>query len=64
MDSSRRLTRSRHERIIAGVCAGLADYLGLDVTLVRVGFVILSFITGAFPGILAYLVLWFLMPEV
>jgi phage shock protein C len=63
MDSSRRLTRSRHERMIAGVCAGIADYLNLDVTLVRVGFVILSVLSAAFPGLLVYLVLWFLMPE-
>jgi phage shock protein PspC (stress-responsive transcriptional regulator) len=49
--------------MIAGVCGGLAQWLGWDPTLVRVLFVLVSFFSAAFPGILVYVVLWILMPE-
>ncbi|MGZ4146582.1 MAG: PspC domain-containing protein [Actinomycetota bacterium] len=57
----RRLTRSRSNRIIAGVCAGLADYLGVDRVLVRIVFVVLAF--GAGAGIALYVLAWILIPE-
>ena len=57
------LRRSRTERMIAGVCAGLAHHFGLDVTLVRVLYVLVSILSVAFPGILVYLVLWIVIPE-
>jgi phage shock protein PspC (stress-responsive transcriptional regulator) len=57
----RRLTRS-DDRMIAGVCGGLAEYFGWDVTTVRVLYVLLSVISVAFPGLLMYLVLWWVMP--
>lgn len=57
------LYRSRRNNIIAGVCGGLANWLGWDVTLVRVLYVIISIGSAAFPGILMYLLLWFLMPK-
>jgi phage shock protein C len=57
------LYRSRHKKIIAGVCGGLADWLGWDVTLVRVLFVLVSLLSAAFPGILIYVLLWALMPK-
>ena len=57
------LHRSRTDRIIAGVCGGLADWLGWEPTLVRVLFVLVSVLSAAFPGILVYIVLWILMPE-
>ena len=57
------LQRSRDDRMIAGVCGGLAVWLGWDATLVRVLFVLVSFLSAAFPGILIYLALWILMPE-
>jgi phage shock protein PspC (stress-responsive transcriptional regulator) len=53
------LVRSRKGRIVAGICAGVADYFGWDVTLVRVVAVV-SVFTGA--GVLAYLVAWALIP--
>lgn len=56
-----RLTRSRH-KIIAGVCGGIADYLGWSRTLVRVLYVLLSAISVAFPGIIVYIILWIVMP--
>ena len=62
MGNSRRLTRSNN-KAIAGVCAGFAEYLGWDVTGLRVAFVLVSFISAAFPGIFVYLVLWALMPR-
>jgi phage shock protein C len=48
--------------MIAGVCGGLAEYFQLDPTLVRVAYVLLSIISAAFPGILAYIILMFVMP--
>ena len=60
--SSRRLTRSRKHKIIAGVCGGVAEYLEVDPTVVRVVYVIASLLSAAFPGIFAYIVLAFLMP--
>jgi phage shock protein PspC (stress-responsive transcriptional regulator) len=49
--------------MIAGVCGGIAEWLGWSVTLVRVLFVLVSILSAAFPGILAYIVLWVLMPN-
>ncbi|HEY1253019.1 MAG TPA: PspC domain-containing protein [Thermoanaerobaculia bacterium] len=60
--SNRRLTRSRRHKMIAGVCGGLAEYFDLDPTVVRVAYVLLSIASVAFPGILAYIVLMFVMP--
>jgi phage shock protein PspC (stress-responsive transcriptional regulator) len=50
-------------RMIAGVCCGLAQHFGLDITLVRVLYVIVSVLSAAFPGILVYIVLWAVIPE-
>jgi len=58
----RLLRRSRDDRMVAGVCAGLADYLRLDPTLIRVGFAVLTIITWG-VALLAYVVAWALMPE-
>ena len=55
--------RSRTNRITAGVIGGLADYLGLDPTLSRVAYVLLSVFSAAFPGILVYILLWILIPS-
>jgi phage shock protein PspC (stress-responsive transcriptional regulator) len=57
------LQRSRDRRIIAGVCGGIAEWLGWSTTLVRVLFVLVSVLSAAFPGILVYIVLWVLMPK-
>ena len=57
------LRRSRSHRMIAGVVAGLAQYLGMDIALARVLFVLISIFSAAFPGILIYIVLWILVPE-
>ena len=57
-----RIVRSRDDRMLGGVCGGLAEYFDLDPTIVRVGYVLISIISVAFPGILAYIVLMFVMP--
>jgi len=57
------LRRPRQGRMIAGVVAGLADRFGMDRTLARVLYVIVSVVSVAFPGILVYLLLWIIIPE-
>lgn len=57
-----RLTRS-NDKIIAGVCAGIAEWLGWDPTLVRLLYVVISMISAAFPGIIVYIILWIIMPR-
>jgi len=59
----RRLTRSNRNKMIAGVCGGIAEYLDMDPTLVRVLYVLVSILSAAFPGILVYIVLWLVIPE-
>ncbi len=63
MNDSRRLWRSDQHKMIAGVCGGIAEFLGWTPTSVRVLYVLISICSVAFPGILAYLVLWFVMPR-
>lgn len=48
--------------MIGGVCGGIAAWLGWDVTLVRVLYVVISILSVAFPGILVYIILWIAMP--
>ena len=57
------LHRSRSNRLIGGVCGGLADWLGWSPTAVRMLCVVLSVLSVAFPGILVYIIAWILMPE-
>lgn len=54
--------RSRRERILGGVCGGIAKWLGWNPTRVRLLYVIVSILSVAFPGILVYLVLWIVVP--
>jgi len=58
----KKLTRS-DDKIIAGVCAGIAEYFGLDISLVRIGYILLSLLSVAFPGILAYIIMWIIIPD-
>ena len=62
-DTGRSLRRSKSDRMIAGVIGGIARYFGIDSTMARVGYVVLSVISVAFPGILVYIILWLIMPE-
>lgn len=61
--STKRLTRSTSDRMIAGVCGGLAEYFDLDPTVVRIGYVLLSVFSAGFPGIVAYIILAVVVPE-
>jgi phage shock protein PspC (stress-responsive transcriptional regulator) len=56
------LTRTRSDKMIAGVCGGLARHLGWSASRVRVVYLLLTLLSAAFPGILGYLALWYLMP--
>ncbi len=61
--TTRRLTRSRHKGTIAGVCAGMADYFGVDVVLVRLLWVLGSIALAFIGGVIAYVAAWLIMPE-
>jgi phage shock protein C len=56
----RKLERSRTDSRLAGVCGGLGEYLGIDPTLVRLVFVLLTLYSG--HGLLLYIILWLVMP--
>lgn len=58
---NKKLMRSSN-RMIAGVCAGIAEYFGWDVTLLRIVYVVASFFT-AFAGVIVYIILWIVMPQ-
>ena len=57
------LARNPHDKMIAGVCGGIARWLGWDPTVVRILYVLVSFFSIAFPGIIVYIILWAVMPE-
>ena len=59
---SKKLQRSSN-KMIAGVCAGLAEYFGLDITVIRIAYLLLSIFSAGFPGLLVYVILWFIMPD-
>ncbi len=57
------LRRSSSDKMIAGVIGGLARYFGMDSTVARIAYVILSVISVAFPGAVVYIILWVIMPK-
>ncbi|WP_436517656.1 PspC domain-containing protein [Ekhidna sp. To15] len=61
MEMTKRLFRSQ-DRMLGGVCAGIAEYIGWDPTLVRIAYIVLSIVSAAFPGLLVYLILWIIIP--
>lgn len=61
VDATKKLRRSRH-KMLGGVCAGIAEWLGWDITVVRVLYVVISLMSLAFPGTLVYIILWLVMP--
>ena len=58
-----KLHRLSSNSIIAGVCGGIAEWLGWNSTTFRVLYVVVSILSVAFPGILVYLILWIVMPK-
>jgi phage shock protein C len=63
MNAPRSLSRSRHDRMLAGVIGGIARRFDWNSTLLRVIYVVGSILSAAFPGILVYLILWLLIPD-
>jgi phage shock protein C len=61
MEESRKLYRSRNQRMVAGVCGGLADYFNIDATVIRVLFLVLAVFGGT--GFVVYLVMWIIVPD-
>jgi phage shock protein C len=61
MDSTRKLYRSKTDRVLAGVCGGLAEYFHLDATLIRVLFVLPAVLGGA--GLVLYVAMWIIVPN-
>ena len=60
--SNNPLVRSPQNRLLGGVCGGIAQWLGWDATAVRILYVVVSVVSAAFPGVIVYLALWLLMP--
>lgn len=61
--SEKVLRRSRNNRMVAGVLAGLATYFGLDISVLRIGYVLLSIFSAGFPGLIVYLLMWVIIPQ-
>jgi phage shock protein C len=62
MEEPRKLYRSRNQRMLAGVCGGLAEYFNVDTTLIRVLFLVLAVFGGS--GLVIYVVMWLIVPDV
>ena len=63
MPAGKKLYRSTSNRMIAGVCGGIAEYFNVDPTIIRLAYVILSVFTVAFPGIIVYIIASLIMPQ-
>jgi len=59
----KKLLRSKSNRMIAGICGGLADYFNLDATIIRLACVLLAAITAFLPLMIAYIIAWFIIPD-
>ncbi|UCD76545.1 MAG: PspC domain-containing protein [Phycisphaerales bacterium] len=57
------LHRSQNNRMLGGVCGGIAHWLGWSPALVRILYVLISILSAAFPGTIVYIILWILMPK-
>lgn len=57
------LYRSTRYKVLAGVCGGIAEWLGWDPTVTRILYVVVSILSAAFPGLIVYILLWILMPQ-
>ncbi|MGM5483514.1 MAG: PspC domain-containing protein [Nanobdellota archaeon] len=62
MVKNKRLFRSK-DRMIAGVCGGIAEYFDVDPTVIRLLWVLITIFTGIFTGIIAYIIAWVIIPE-
>ena len=60
---NKRLTRSATDKMLCGVCGGIAEYLHVDPTVIRVAYVALSLFSAAFPGLILYIILALIIPQ-
>lgn len=60
---NKKLYRSKTKRTLSGVCGGLEDYFEIDVTIIRLVWVLITIMSGIFPGIVAYVIAVFIIPE-
>jgi len=63
LNSPKRLTRSGKDKMLAGVCGGIAKYMDVDPTVVRLIFALATFFTVVFPGVFIYLIMWIVVPK-
>lgn len=63
MAVNKKLYRSRNNRMLGGVCGGIAEFFDIDPTIIRVVYVLLSLFTAAFPGILLYIICLLIIPN-
>ena len=61
--TQKKLYRSRTQRIFAGICGGISEYFNIDVTLIRVIWLLIVIFSGIFPGLLAYVIAIFVIPN-
>jgi len=64
MNMERKLYKNSDKKMISGVLAGFADYFNIDVTLLRIGYVLLSIVVDGFPGLILYIILAIVMPDI
>lgn len=62
-NATKKLRRSSNNKMISGICAGIAEYLGIDPTVVRVVYAALTIFSAGFPGLLLYIILLILIPN-
>lgn len=60
---NKKLYKSTNNKMLSGVCAGFAEFIGIDPTIVRVIYALVSFFTGGFPGVIIYIMLAIIIPE-
>lgn len=63
MEKQKTLFRSKKNRILAGICGGVGEYMGIDSSMIRLIWLLVVVFTGFFPGLLAYIIAIFIIPE-
>lgn len=61
--ATKKLTLSSSDKMLAGVCGGLAAYFSINSTIVRIVYALLSFFTAIITGVIVYLILWLIMSK-
>ena len=63
MDKNKKLYKSANDKLLAGVLGGFAEYIGIDATLVRLIYVLITLFSAGFPGLLFYIICALIIPE-